>query len=152
MSTVLEKLHARRAFFAKNYPEIKNISNVAGLLNTCPACGYPTLESRAYFEMCTICSWEDDAQDDKDADEVFGGPNSDYSLTEYRIKVLGRLDEIATQATHDNTYTQQFAMAIRAINMEINKGSDADLTLIKSSIEIVKTIADTFHPSFISRF
>jgi hypothetical protein len=50
----------------------------------CPCCGYPTLTIRGY-DTCPICSWEDDGQDDADADDVRGGPNSDYSLTEARL-------------------------------------------------------------------
>ena len=50
----------------------------------CPCCGYPTLPERANYEICELCNWEDDGQDDEDADEVMGGPNSDYSLTEAR--------------------------------------------------------------------
>jgi len=36
------------------------------------------------FEICILCNWEDDGQDDPYADEVWGGPNGDYSLTEAR--------------------------------------------------------------------
>ena len=50
----------------------------------CPCCGYPTLTTRGYYDTCEICFWDDDGQDDPDADEVFGGPNSDYSLSEAR--------------------------------------------------------------------
>jgi hypothetical protein len=32
-----------------------------------------------------VCFWEDDGQDDHDADEVRGGPNSDLSLTLARL-------------------------------------------------------------------
>jgi Cysteine-rich CPCC len=54
----------------------------------CPCCGYLTLSSRADYEICELCNWEDDGQDDEDADEVWGGPNSDYSLTEARANFL----------------------------------------------------------------
>jgi hypothetical protein len=50
----------------------------------CPCCGYPTLPSRANYDICELCNWEDDGQDDEDADEVMGGPNFTYSLTEAR--------------------------------------------------------------------
>lgn len=62
---------------------------------TCPACGFPTIAERATYEICSLCAWEDDGQDD-DAhrpagyteyflpDDVAGGPNHDYSLTEAR--------------------------------------------------------------------
>jgi len=52
---------------------------------TCPVCGYPTLDRRNSYEMCTLCEWEDDGQDDDEADKVWGGPNGDYSLTESRL-------------------------------------------------------------------
>jgi Cysteine-rich CPCC len=59
---------------------------------TCPCCGYPTINGRAAYDICSLCFWEDDGQDDKerypgalgDPDEVLGGPNHDYSLTEAR--------------------------------------------------------------------
>lgn len=50
----------------------------------CPCCGYPTLEERHAWEICCLCNWEDDGQDDPHADEIRGGPNGDYSLTEAR--------------------------------------------------------------------
>ncbi|REK77744.1 CPCC family cysteine-rich protein [Paenibacillus paeoniae] len=52
--------------------------------HNCPCCGYPTLEERRGWEICCLCNWEDDGQDDPHADKVWGGPNSDYSLTEAR--------------------------------------------------------------------
>ncbi len=51
---------------------------------SCPCCGYPELAERGGYEICGLCFWEDDDQDDHDADEVLGGPNGDYSLTECR--------------------------------------------------------------------
>lgn len=47
---------------------------------TCPCCGYPTLQSRQQFEICYLCDWEDDGQDDHDAELILGGPNDEYSL------------------------------------------------------------------------
>lgn len=50
----------------------------------CPCCGFLTLTERGGYEICGICDWEDDGQDDPRADEVWGGPNGDYSLAEAR--------------------------------------------------------------------
>jgi len=33
------------------------------------------------FEICYLCNWEDDGQDDHNADAIMGGPNYGYSLT-----------------------------------------------------------------------
>lgn len=55
-----------------------------GASSTCPCCGYPTLCERGAFDICILCDWEDDGQDDANADEVWGGLNKDYSLSEAR--------------------------------------------------------------------
>jgi Cysteine-rich CPCC len=51
----------------------------------CPCCGYPTLDEPAAYEICCLCNWEDDGQDDHDADEVRYGPNGAYSLAAARL-------------------------------------------------------------------
>ena len=56
--------------------------------NACPCCGYATLDARGEYEICTICWWEDDGQDNADANVVRGGPNSNISLTRARINFL----------------------------------------------------------------
>jgi hypothetical protein len=39
---------------------------------------------RGAFDICPVCFWEDDGQDDHDADDVRGGPNASLSLTDAR--------------------------------------------------------------------
>lgn len=60
------------------------MSNLINKRFICPCCGYPTLDERAGYDICILCDWEDDGQDDLDADLIKGGPNGDYSLTEAR--------------------------------------------------------------------
>jgi hypothetical protein len=36
------------------------------------------------YEICAVCFWEDEGQDDHDAGEIRGGPNRDLSLTQAR--------------------------------------------------------------------
>ena len=55
-----------------------------GLFYRCPCCGFRTLGTRGGFEICAVCFWEDDGQDDHDADRVRGGPNGSLSLTAAR--------------------------------------------------------------------
>ena len=54
----------------------------------CPCCGYRTLDSLGAYEICVVCWWEDDGQDNDDADVVRGGPNGDLSLTQARVNFL----------------------------------------------------------------
>lgn len=60
----------------------------------CPCCGSLTRGARAEFEICAVCFWEDDGQDDPDAAEVRGGPNGDLSLLQARLNFqrCGALD------------------------------------------------------------
>jgi hypothetical protein len=50
----------------------------------CPCCRCKTLHGRGGFEICPVCFWEDDGQDDHNADETRSGPNGSLSLTEAR--------------------------------------------------------------------
>ena len=50
----------------------------------CPCCRSLTLHGRGGFEMCPVCWWEDDGQDDHDAQVARGGPNGGISLAEAR--------------------------------------------------------------------
>ncbi|WP_432871374.1 CPCC family cysteine-rich protein [Microbispora rosea] len=54
--------------------------------HACPCCGYLTLDSRGWYQICPVCRWEDDGQDDHDADDIRrGGPNYGLSLTQARL-------------------------------------------------------------------
>lgn len=61
----------------------------------CPCCYSKTLDERGGFDICPICFWEDDGQDDYDANEVRGGPNRALSLAEARenFRRFGACDE-----------------------------------------------------------
>jgi hypothetical protein len=60
----------------------------------CPCCGFKTLPERDAYEICPVCRWEDDGQDDHNADKVLGGPNGWLSLTAARsnFKNFGACD------------------------------------------------------------
>ncbi len=61
----------------------------------CPCCRYLTLMGRAAYEICHVCWWEDDGQDDPHADEHRGGPNGSLTLSEARenFRKLGAVEE-----------------------------------------------------------
>jgi len=62
---------------------------------SCPCCRYLTLSERGGFEVCPVCFWEDDGQDDHDAMVVRGGPNGALSLAQARANfaAFGACDE-----------------------------------------------------------
>jgi hypothetical protein len=58
--------------------------SIDGVKYRCPCCGYRTLDERGGYDICPVCFWEDDGQDEQDADTVRGGPNGGLSLTRAR--------------------------------------------------------------------
>jgi len=83
-----EELQRRKKWFAGYIDRLTNHSVVRkrqeGNKYACPCCGYLTLDERGGDEICPVCFWEDDGQDDEDADTVRGGPNRRLSLTQAR--------------------------------------------------------------------
>jgi hypothetical protein len=61
----------------------------------CPCCQHKTLFGRGGYEICPVCYWEDDGQDEPDADLALGGPNGSLSLTEARSNYqrMGAIEE-----------------------------------------------------------
>lgn len=77
-----EELARRKSWFDEYSTRLD--SKPAELPLRCPCCYCRTLGERAVFEICPVCFWEDDGQDDYDADIVRGGPNGKLSLTQAR--------------------------------------------------------------------
>ena len=50
----------------------------------CTCCGARTLSSPASMELCPVCWWEDDGQEDDDASEVRLTVNGNLSLNDAR--------------------------------------------------------------------
>jgi len=57
-------------------------------LESCPCCGFRTIEKRYEYEICTVCWWEDDGQDNNISDTILGGPNDGLSLTQGRLNFI----------------------------------------------------------------
>lgn len=130
--SILADFYERRKLF-DNYLFENHID-----LHTCPGCGYPTLTERGGYEICSVCNWEDDNQDDKEADEIRGGPNSNLSLTENRLNIGKELKEIAEQtAGRINTNP--------AMVLNILSRHDAKIDLL---LKTVPGDADIHHPVF----
>lgn len=77
-----EELALRDARFTEYVARVKARS--ADLPLRCPCCGCRTLSERTAFEICEVCYWEDDGQDDDDLDQCGFGPNGSLTLREAR--------------------------------------------------------------------
>ncbi len=80
-----EELKQRKLWFEQYIEKLESHSVVqkpeGNSCYACPCCGYKTLSERGGYDICPICFWEDDGQDEEDADTVRGGPNGALSLT-----------------------------------------------------------------------
>jgi hypothetical protein len=56
-------------------------------LEACPCCGRRSIEERFQYEICRVCWWEDDGQDNADAGRR-AGQNYGISLTEGRVNFI----------------------------------------------------------------
>lgn len=64
------------------------IEGTPATFQACPCCGRRTLGSRGEYDICPVCWWEDDGQDNEQACEEYGGPNSGVSLSRARLNFL----------------------------------------------------------------
>ncbi len=54
----------------------------------CPCCGFRTLAAPDTMELCPVCWWEDDGQEDADAADVRLTVNGAISLSEARLHFI----------------------------------------------------------------
>lgn len=83
-----DNFNQRREFFHKNFAlkigrQRTDLKSEDILKNSCPVCGYLTLDERDTFDICGICFWEDDGIDDFEENKD-SGPNH-MTLKEGRI-------------------------------------------------------------------
>lgn len=81
-----EELARRQAWF--NAYSARLDAQPTDLPLRCPCCLHKTIDERGGYDICSVCFWEDDGQDDHDADVVRGGPNGSLSLTKARANFL----------------------------------------------------------------
>ncbi len=69
----------------------------------CPCCKFKTLYGRGQDEICPVCFWHDDGQDEDEADKVWGGPNRSLSLRQAQANyaTIGAFEQRVVQFTRD---------------------------------------------------
>jgi hypothetical protein len=100
--------------YIKRTAQTTAVQSPKGTRYLCPCCGYPTLEERAAYDVCFLCTWEDDGQDDPRADEVWGGPNGDRSLTYARQQFKQYLAQGPGEDAMRSYYSRRQELAQRA--------------------------------------
>lgn len=91
--TYIDNVRQRRKFYDEY------LSNKTVQLFTCPGCGFPTLNTREEYDICNVCNWEDEQENEEQADEILGNPNYDLSLNRNRINIERALQDIVKKQT-----------------------------------------------------
>lgn len=115
----------RRRFFDNLHSVSESSETDSSLANrvSCPCCGYPTLGGRGSYQICELCWWEDDGQDDVDENVTRGGPNKDFSLAEARANFAAYL--VKYPPTQDTRIGGPNSEAVRDVKKELISVFDA---------------------------
>ena len=114
----------------------------------CPCCGYVTLTERAAYEICPLCWWEDDGQDDPRADEVWGGPNGDVSLSEARrnfrdhLTMYRRGEDSRISGEDSAVETEAKRVIIESFDQLRSPGAATDPAALWSRIEASEAVLE----------
>jgi hypothetical protein len=110
----------------------------------CPCCNYPTLNGRNSYEICGLCFWEDDGQDENNANEVLGGPNQDYSLTEARNNFMHYLTMYRpADTTAFNRRNKESLREIKEIyDNLLNMESNTDMQVFKTELRKARKLEE----------
>lgn len=139
-----DNLKQRREFFQKNFPMIKigkqrvDKSSLELLKNTCPVCGYMTLEERDAFEICGICFWEDDGIDDFEAN-IESGPNH-MTLNEGRKKFEDAKLRILTDWETENILILNLSMNFKKLDELISQNESNVKEIVKLQGQIISLL------------
>lgn len=109
----------------------------------CPCCNYPTLTERNSYDICGLCDWEDDGQDDEDADKVYGGPNSDYSVTESRNNFRTHLTMYRpTDTISFSRQNKERISEIKEVYDKILSSTTMDIEEIQKQLRLAERLED----------
>ena len=66
-----------------------------GVCYRCPCCHYKTLEERGGYNICPVCFWEDDGQDDEDAhtNRIFSPNHMSLEFARENYRRFGACEE-----------------------------------------------------------
>lgn len=143
----ISEILKRREYFDFNFPSIEGFNyrtDISFVLsNSCPSCGYMTIDMRCGWEICSFCFWEDDGQDNHDADKVFGGPNGSYSLTEHRIELFDWMVELRDKRQSKNSIEKGIGEELAKLDtFLLNK--EVDRQLVLDQIELLTNLFRQF--------
>jgi hypothetical protein len=135
----------RREYFDMSFPPIercdarRDISS--GLSNSCPICGYMTLATRCDHDICGICFWQDDGQDNPEADNNYIGPNQVHSINTFRVEIYDWLEEFKSVEKPMDSIEKRIGQELLKLENYISK-SDVNKQIVLQQID---ALSGLFH-------
>jgi hypothetical protein len=130
----------RRDYFQKNFllkigRQRTDLKSEDILMNSCPVCGYLTLEERDSFDICAICFWEDDGIDDFEENND-SGPNH-MTLKEGREIFQEAKRKLLTANLGDDHLIDTLKNNFISLDKSIDQGNLDKTEIIRLQNEIV---------------
>jgi len=135
----IDNIRVRRDFFQKNFDlkiglQRTDVNSAEVLKNSCPVCGYLTLDERNTFDICGICFWEDDGIDDFEENEE-SGPNH-MTLKEGRLIFQEAKSKLLNTKFNDNNLIEKLKSSFIKLDNFINQNNSIN-EIIKLQNEIL---------------
>ncbi|KQR91123.1 hypothetical protein ASG01_14680 [Chryseobacterium sp. Leaf180] len=135
----IDNIKVRRDFFQKNFDlkiglQRTDVNSAEVLKNSCPVCGYLTLDERNAFDICGICFWEDDGIDDFEENEE-SGPNH-MTLKEGRLIFQEAKSKLLNTKFNDNNLIEKLKNSFIKLDNFINQNNSTN-EIIKLQNEIL---------------
>jgi hypothetical protein len=135
-----DNLKARRDFFQANFPikigrQRTDVNSLDILKNSCPVCGYLTLDERDAFDICGICFWEDDGIDDFEENQD-SGPNH-MTLKEGRLIFRRAKQKLLSTENNVNVIIDELKRKFLSLDSLINQNSLDKDGVISQQNEII---------------
>lgn len=136
----IDNFNQRRDFFQKNFAlkigrQRTDVMSKDILKNSCPVCGYLTLDERNSFDICAICFWEDDGIDDFEVNED-SGPNH-MSLKEGREIFQEAKRKLLTENVGGDNLMDTLKNKFKNLDSSIEQNNLDNSEIVKLQNEIV---------------
>lgn len=104
-------------------------------LFSCPCCWFPTLYKRNVYDICCICWWEDDGQDEHNKHDVLGWPNWTLSLYQAQKIIFSKINYKKILISFQEWYNiENLINKIEVLNQVEEEGNLEKITILESEI------------------
>lgn len=109
------------------------------LSNSCPICGYLTIETRCEHDICSFCFWQDDGQDNPEANKDYIGPNNASSINAYRFEMYDWMNKL--KEGEENAINNKIGYELKKLDNYIFH-NESDRQVVMNQIDLLSKLFD----------